>query len=410
VQIAQRRRDDQRGHLSPHCLRAAVAECLLGRRVPLGDPAFVVDRDNAVQRRLQDGAVADLTLAEFFLGSLPLDELADLVAERGRRPEQFLVGASDVGAEELDHAQDLPTQLDRKGEGPVEPRLGGSRRPREVDVLDHVSDPGRFHAGPDATGQPDTRREAYLPAGGLERLGVDGGGLPDLTTAEHVLLGFHRPEDTQRPIEGFPDGLERLWSGAGEIGRLGQDAADGILHRETELCLFAPADVVKGDDRAPGGTFLEEGIRRVIGGETRPIAPPQDFVLEPAPLPMLERLEARALLLGVRRAVRTAVVDERVHIPADQLFRSVAEHPRSGAVDKRAAALQIDPIDALTGSLQERYLLPVLALHLLHLGLGFSGLGALLDLGHHQRRELAQEVDLLLVPGPGLTIHGAEGA
>src|SRR5438477_375034 len=85
----------------------------------------------------------------------------------------------------------------------------------------------------------------------------------------------------------------------------------------------------------------------------RQITPPQDFVLHPAPSSEMGRLEDRALVLGVTRPVPAAVVNERVHILAEQLFRLVTEHLCPVSVDEGAVALQVHPINPFAIQLQK---------------------------------------------------------
>src|SRR5262245_13720772 len=85
------------------------------------------DRAGAKGRR-----EALLALAQRLLGALALDELANLVADRGQYRNQLLVGRSDVLAEELDDAEEAVFASDRKGEGAVQARLGCRPQPGEV--------------------------------------------------------------------------------------------------------------------------------------------------------------------------------------------------------------------------------------------------------------------------------------
>ena len=55
------------------------------------------------------------------------------------------------------------------------------------------------------------------------------------------------------------------------------------------------------------------------------------------------------------RAVRPAVMDQRMHLPADQRRRRVvAEQPRARRVAERADAAQIDAVDRLRGRVQQQ--------------------------------------------------------
>src|SRR6185503_239645 len=73
---------------------------------------------------------------ELVLRALALDELADLAADRGEQLEQVLVRLADLAAEELEHAEHDPAELDREAEGAVQPFARGDRGAREVRVAD----------------------------------------------------------------------------------------------------------------------------------------------------------------------------------------------------------------------------------------------------------------------------------
>src|SRR5687768_11091848 len=103
-----------------------------------------------------------LTPSQSLFRPLTLDKLPDLAADGRHQLEQIFVRLPDLVAEELDDAQDLIAQQDGEAERAVEPFRGGEGRTREVVVLDHVGNPGRLAAGPDAAGQADPRIKGPL--------------------------------------------------------------------------------------------------------------------------------------------------------------------------------------------------------------------------------------------------------
>src|ERR687895_1690135 len=58
--FAERRWDDESRHLLAEDILPAIAERRLGRRIELDDPALAIDRDDAVEGRLKDGALSRL--------------------------------------------------------------------------------------------------------------------------------------------------------------------------------------------------------------------------------------------------------------------------------------------------------------------------------------------------------------
>ena len=78
MRLAQRRGHDQLGHLPAHDRVACVAEDALGRRVELDDRAVVVDRDDAVERRVQHRARAGVARSQRGLALLALGDVEDV--------------------------------------------------------------------------------------------------------------------------------------------------------------------------------------------------------------------------------------------------------------------------------------------------------------------------------------------
>ncbi|MNI89247.1 hypothetical protein D3C73_1466270 [compost metagenome] len=54
-------------------------------------------------------------------------------------------------------------------------------------------------------------------------------------------------------------------------------------------------------------------------------------------------------------AVGVGVVDEVVHVAADDFVGGVAEHVGACAVDEDAAAAQVDAVDAFAGGFQQHF-------------------------------------------------------
>jgi hypothetical protein len=101
VLVSEGRGNDDVGDVAADDVLAPVPERPLGRRIELDDPPLGVHADDAVERGLDDGALARLALAERLLGVLPLEELGDLARDRGHHAEQLGVRLPDVPAEEL---------------------------------------------------------------------------------------------------------------------------------------------------------------------------------------------------------------------------------------------------------------------------------------------------------------------
>ena len=63
----------------------------------------------------------------------------------------------------------------------------------------------------------------------------------------------------------------------------------------------------------------------------------------------------RAFLFGIRRAVLVRVVHQAMHVPPEHLIAGEPEHLGAGAVQKRAAALQVDAVEPFIGRFEQRF-------------------------------------------------------
>ena len=92
----------------------------------------------------------------------------------------------------------------------------------------------------------------------------------------------------------------------------------------------------------------EDRMAPVFGRKRGAVGPPEHFVLDVRPFAGPQRLENRRLLRRVRRAIRPRVVNQRVHLPADERGgRFVAKKPRARGVAERADPAEIDAVDRL---------------------------------------------------------------
>ena len=154
--LAQRGRNERRGHLAPDERLGRVAEDVLHGGVDLDDAAAGVDRDHGVERGVEHRPLARLALVHGGLGAAVLDELAGQPAEARERRHQVLVGLARLDGQELHRAAGAE-QRDR--ERRAQAGLGGGRGAREVRVDRHVRDPRRPSARLHPSRQPFAGRE-----------------------------------------------------------------------------------------------------------------------------------------------------------------------------------------------------------------------------------------------------------
>ena len=92
----------------------------------------------------------------------------------------------------------------------------------------------------------------------------------------------------------------------------------------------------------------------VLDGEAGAVLAPEDFVRDADGFAVRERALDGAIVLRIGRAVGVGVVDEVVHVRAQNFFGAVAEHLRGGGVDDGDAAFEVDAVDAVADGFEHR--------------------------------------------------------
>src|SRR5688572_13386746 len=114
--LAQIARDQHVRELAADRVGLAIAEYPFGGRVEIGDDAALVHRHGGVERAIQDGAHLPAFLTGRVLEPLTVNELPDLIADRRHRIEEIGVARDNAMREELDHAEYLVLEANRKAE------------------------------------------------------------------------------------------------------------------------------------------------------------------------------------------------------------------------------------------------------------------------------------------------------
>ena len=92
------------------------------------------------------------------------------------------------------------------------------------------------------------------------------------------------------------------------------------------------------------------GWLQYSAGNDDAVRAPEHLVVDVRLLPMAHRLVDRRLFRRIRRAVRPRVMNQRVHLLADECRRRVvAEQPRTGGIAEDADAAEIDAVDRFGG-------------------------------------------------------------
>ena len=203
-------------------LLAGEAEDPLPGGVQAPEVAVETGDREQVARGLEEGP-------QLLLGPPAFGELADLAPHGGEEGEKLLVGAADLAAEELEHADHFRAQQDREAEGRVQPHAVRDGRAREVRVLHDVRYPGRRPARPDAAGEADPGGEAGAPAHRFELRERGPRGSPDLDAAKHARPRVDAPERPVFPAQGLADGLQDPGRGVAQRGGLREGASGRVL-------------------------------------------------------------------------------------------------------------------------------------------------------------------------------------
>ena len=133
---------------------------------------------------------------------------------------------------------------------------------------------------------------------------------------------------------------------------------DGSVDRQLPLKrLLVPLalrDVDERYNRPDDPALGSNRIRPVFGREARPVRPPENFVIEVRIAALLEGLEDPTFVNGKRRAVGAVVVDQVVHVAAQQFAGVlVAQHSDAGGVAESAVSLDVQTVDRLRGRIQQ---------------------------------------------------------
>jgi hypothetical protein len=183
VRSAQLGRDDQLRHVGPERRRARVAEGALGGRVPLHDAAVLVDGDDAVERRLQDGGLQRLAVAQRRLHLQPADGRAEQAGEGQQEVLVLPAEAARRSGVRLQHAPGRPAgqphrHVQQRDDAVPAQQAGPLEAFRRADVLERDGP-----AGPERA----ARRRSH--AGG-ERGAADHAGLPADAGADQQVAGL----------------------------------------------------------------------------------------------------------------------------------------------------------------------------------------------------------------------------
>src|ERR1043166_3432303 len=159
------------------------------------------------------------------VGLFALDKLAKLIANAFEDLQEVLVRLADFGAEAIDDADDLFSELDRKAHCGAQPFGFGGIGALKLGILADVRNPNRGAVRPDPPRQAGRSETALARGGGKARKGFRWM-LPDLDAGQFIGRFVSLPNRADLPASQFSEGLQNSWRGLGERTRFGQSAAD----------------------------------------------------------------------------------------------------------------------------------------------------------------------------------------
>ena len=182
-----------------------------------------------------------------------------------------------------------------------------------------------------------------------EAVGVAGGDV------EHLLdlFGARVEGASGDEAEG---GAERGERSAQLVGDGGDEL---VLHAVEGAAL---GGVGEGDDYADGfagfvcrsaDSDLDLRAGDVFDGEAGAVLAPEDLVGDADGVEVADAVLDGALFGGIGSAVGAGVVDELVHVAAEEFFGLVAEHLRGGGVDDGDVAVEVDAVDAVADGFED---------------------------------------------------------
>ncbi len=214
-----------------HRLLHRVAEDLLGRWVEFQDHPLMVDGDDAVDRRRDNGALARLAHPDCVGDAEALDELADQRADRVGEGDQLSVRLAHLAREELDHRNAFVA--DAHGKGRSAPHSLAARRlgPRVARIGGVIRDPALPTGPPYACGQGELALRVELPGGFVELGQLEPGRCPRPDQAQRTAV-VRLPEVAGGPSHRGSDRPEQLWRHRLERLGLRQHPRHPVLHAE----------------------------------------------------------------------------------------------------------------------------------------------------------------------------------
>src|SRR5262249_59730315 len=210
-------------------LATELSELVVGRL----DVAVRIEDDDQARNGVHDPPRLARALAQGMLGAPALDELTDLAAEVRHHVEQIAVGLADLTADQIDDAQDLGAEEDRKGKGRVKPVARGGARAEEGRVVGEIRDAHGCAARPGPARQTAPARKRARPSRGLELRGLDRRRAPQLRATENTRFPIQEPPRAEVPSHALAQGPEDPGHRFLDRDRFRQDPGGAVLREDS---------------------------------------------------------------------------------------------------------------------------------------------------------------------------------
>ena len=189
-------------------------------------------RGHGVGHAAQDRLELAAGLLALLLRPEPLDELAELAAERLGQLVDRGIALADLAGEHLDDADEVVAGVHGERHAAVQPRRLGLGGPVEASGRHGVAEPGRAARLPDLAGQPVAGLEGELGAAARKGVRLEAVLVPARDAAEHAVVLVHGPVLGHLAAEGAGDHGEHAHDGLVEVVRVADDPRHLVLSLE----------------------------------------------------------------------------------------------------------------------------------------------------------------------------------
>ena len=187
-----------------------------------------------------------------------------------------------------------------------------------------------------------------------QAIGVSGGDVEHLAELFRALVEAASGDEAERGAERGERGAQLVGDGGDELVLHAVEGAalGGVGEGDDDAgCLACGLGVVRAGLKF--GLDLNLGAGDVLDREAAAVLAPEDLIRDADGVEIADRLLDGTLFGRVGGAIGVAVVDEVVHVAAEDLFGFEADHLGGGRIDDGAVAIEVDAVNAVADGLQD---------------------------------------------------------